>query len=165
MKKKLLIILLAAVSSVIYAQNAPNLIGTDLHGNTHNIYDYLDQGKSVLLDFFILNCTPCQEASKYTELLYENYGPNGSNQLQIISVEVYNNSDEIVEDTSNEWGISNPVINLDAIPIAYLPFVSVYPNYIMISPDKSMNIIHGFEYPTSLVNWEQSINNCNFEGD
>lgn len=165
MKKNLLIVLLAAVSSVIYAQNAPNLIGTDLHGNTHNIYDYLDQGKSVLLDFFILNCTPCQEASKYTEQLYEGYGPNGSNQLQIISVEVYNNSDEIVEDTANEWGISNPVINLDAIPIAYLPFVSVYPNYIMICPDKSMNIIHGFEYPTSLINWEQSINNCNFEGD
>ena len=45
--------------------------------------------------------------------LWESYGPNGNNQMQILSIEVYDNSDEIVEETTNIWGINNPIINLN----------------------------------------------------
>ena len=161
MRKKLFIISIIVYSSLL-AQTAPNLVVTDLNGVTHNVYDYLDEGKSVLLDFFILNCTPCEEGAGYMDEFWESYGPNGNDQMQILSLEVYDNSDEIVEETTNNWGINNPIINLNYIPTSYIPFVEVYPNYIMICPDRSMNIIYGFDYPLTLLQWEQLLNNCSF---
>ena len=71
MIKRIIALLLILHSSII-AQNAPNLELTDLNGVTHNLYDYLDEGKSVLLDFFIVNCTPCQEGAGYLDAFYEN---------------------------------------------------------------------------------------------
>lgn len=164
MIKRIIALLLILHSSII-AQNAPNLELTDLNGVTHNLYDYLDEGKSVLLDFFIVNCTPCQEGSPYLDELWETYGPNGTNQLEVISLEVYNNSDEFVEDAMNQWGVNNPVVNLDAIPDEYTPFVQGYPHYFMICPDKSMSDYLEFHYPASSLFWEQSLNKCNYGDD
>ena len=135
MTKKLFIILLIC-HSLLFAQTAPNLVATDLDGVSHNLYNYLDSGKTVLLDFFIVNCTPCQEAASHMDDFWETYGPNGTDQLEVLSIEVYNNSDETVKETTNSWGINNPVINLDNIPEAYIPFINVYPNYIMVCPDQ-----------------------------
>lgn len=160
MTKKLFIIFFT--HSLLSAQTAPNIAFTDLDGVTHNLYDYLDSGKSVLLDFFILNCTPCEQAANHMDNFWQDYGPNGTNQLQIISLEVYNNSDEAVQETTSSWGINNPIINLDNIPEAYLPFINVYPNYIMICPDRSMEIIYGFDFPSTILKWEQSLNKCNY---
>lgn len=162
---KRLFVIFSIIYSSLLAQTAPNLTVTDLNGVTHDIYDYLDEGKSVLLDFFILNCNPCEEGAGHMDTFWKNYGPNGSDQVQVLSLEVYNNSDEIVEETTNNWGINNPIINLNDIPESYAPFVSVYPNYIMICPDRSMNIIYGFEYPLTIMEWEQSLNNCSFGND
>ena len=164
MIKRIIALLLILHSSII-AQNAPNLELTDLNGVTHNLYDYLDEGKSVLLDFFIVNCTPCQEGSPYLDELWETYGPNGTNQLEVISLEVYDNSDEFVEDAMNQWGVNNPVVNLDAIPDEYIPFVQGYPHYFMICPDKSMTDYLEFHYPASALFWEQSLNKCNYGDD
>ncbi|MFL2563656.1 MAG: TlpA family protein disulfide reductase [Flavobacteriales bacterium] len=161
MTKKLFIILLIS-QSLLFAQTAPNLVETDLDGVSHNLYDHLDSGKTVLLDFFIVNCTPCQEAANHMDDFWGTYGPNGTDQLEILSFEVYNNSDETVKETTNNWGINNPVINLDNIPEAYIPFINVYPNYIMVCPDRSMEIIHGFDFPATILSWEQSSNNCSY---
>ena len=115
MTKKLFIILFIS-RSVLFAQTAPNLFATDLNGVSHNLYDYLDSGKTVLLDFFIVNCTPCQEAASHMDNFWDTYGPNGTDQLEILSIEVYNNSDETVKEIINNWGINNPVINKPTTP-------------------------------------------------
>ena len=163
---KRLFIIFSTIYASLLAQTAPNLVATDLSGVTHNVYEYLNEGKPVLLDFFILNCIPCQKGAGYMDEFWESYGPDGSDQIQILSIEVNNNSDEIVEETSNNWGINNPVINLNDIPEAYIPFVYAYPNYIMICPDRSMSLLtYGFGYPISLLEWEQSLNTCNFGND
>jgi len=163
---KRLFIIFSAIYASLLGQTAPNLVATDLNGVAHNVYEYLDEGKLVLLDFFILNCIPCQDGAEYMSEFWESYGPNGSDQIQILSVEVNNNSDEIVEETSNNWGIINPVINSNDIPGAYIPFVYAFPNYIMICPDRSMSLLaHGFGYPISLLEWEQALNTCNFGND
>lgn len=161
MIKRIITFLIILHSSII-AQNAPNLELIDLDGVTHNLYDYLDEGKSVLLDFFIVNCIPCEEGAGYQDALYENYGPEGTDQLQIISLEVYNNSNSIVQETTTNWGITNPVVNIDAIPEAYIPFVPFYPTYIMVCPNRSMTIISDFDHPHTILEWEIAMNNCNY---
>ena len=157
-----IIALLFIFHSSLFAQTAPDIDFTDLNGVSHNLYDYLDDGKSVLLDFFIVNCTPCQEGTGYLDAFYENYGPEGTDQLQVISLEVYNNSDPIVQEAIVNWGITNPVVNLDYIPESYTPFVPFYPTYIMICPDRSMSIITDFDHPLTILEWELAMNSCNF---
>lgn len=157
-----ILLLFTILNYSLQAQIAPNLVFEDINGVNHNLYEYLDQGKSVLLDFFIVNCTPCQEGAGYLENLYLNYGPEGTDQLQILSIEVYNNSDLIVQNAISDWSITNPVINLDEIPSSYLPFVPFYPTYIMVCPDRSMSIITDFNNPETTLMWEFDFNTCNY---
>lgn len=161
MTKKLFIIFLIS-HSLLSAQTAPNLVATDLDGISHNLYDYLDSGKTVLLDFFNVSCTPCQEAASHMDDFWQTYGPNGTDQLEVLSIEAYNNSNQTVEETINNWGINNPVINLDNIPNAYIPYIDGYPHYIMVCPDRSMDSFRDFEFPETILKWEQSANNCTY---
>ena len=146
------------------AQNnvAPNLIVTDMNGEVHNLYSYLQEGKSVLLDFFIVNCSPCEEGSGYMLNLWNNFGPEGTDQLEILSIEVYNNTDDFVSEAVENWNLLNPVINLNSIPSDYSPFVSEYPNYIMICPDRTMTIFNWIDNPNTLMEWELLLNECNY---
>lgn len=162
--KQLLYIVFFLFPTFLQAQNnvAPNLIVTDMNGEYHNLYSYLEEGKSVLLDFFIVNCSPCEEGSGYMENLWNNFGPEGTDQLEILSIEVYNNTDNFVSEAVDNWNILNPVINLNSIPLNYSPFVSEYPNYIMICPDRSMTIFNWIDNPDTLMEWELLLNECNY---
>jgi hypothetical protein len=58
---------------------APDFTATDLNGNTHQLYDYLDQGYSVVIDFSAAWNGPCwnYHNSGALEDLYINHGPTG----------------------------------------------------------------------------------------
>ena len=164
MTKKLLLFFLCA-QAALFAQTAPNLIVTDLEGTTHNLYNYLDAGKTVILDFFIINCTSCQDGAPYLDEFWVDYGPEGSDDIQVISIEVSSSSNEQVAAIGVEWGIENPVVNLSETPSAFAPFIQSYPTYLVICPNKSMTSLIDFNYPETILSWEQSLNICDFGTD
>ena len=59
---------------------APNFTLQDLNGNTYTLYDYLDQGKTVFIDFFAVWCSPCWSFmnTHALENLYKEHGPAGA---------------------------------------------------------------------------------------
>ena len=91
---------------------APNFFGYDLDGNYQEMEDYLNEGKIVILEFMNVNCGACQAYAPYVEELYEEYGPEGSNQIEIIALEISNSTDNNdCQEYMNEYEGEYPLIN------------------------------------------------------
>lgn len=68
---------------------APDWTLTDINGNSHHLYSYLDSGYTVYIDFSATWCGPCwyYHNSGALENLYLNYGPNGTNEVRVFFIE------------------------------------------------------------------------------
>ncbi len=54
---------------------APDFTVTDIHGQVHHLYaDYLNQGKTVLLEVFYTSCPPCNSMAPLMEPFYQEWG-------------------------------------------------------------------------------------------
>lgn len=89
-----LVLLFAMASTSVFAQLpngsiAPDWTLTDLNGTTYNLYDELNDGKSIVLDISATWCPPCwtYHTSGVLEQLYDDYGPDGTDQVRIFMVE------------------------------------------------------------------------------
>ncbi|MBK7384599.1 MAG: T9SS type A sorting domain-containing protein [Flavobacteriales bacterium] len=73
---------------LVGAQNQ-SWTATDIDGNSIHLQDYLDQGKTVLVDISAYWCGPCWawHTSGIMEKLYHEFGPEGTNDLVIIWVD------------------------------------------------------------------------------
>jgi len=85
MKKLLLsaVLLLSAFKMQAQLPNgsiAPDFTLTDINGTTHNLYNYLDQGYYVMIDFSATWCGPCWSfhQSNTLKTIWANHGPAGA---------------------------------------------------------------------------------------
>lgn len=127
---------------------APDWTLTDLNGNVHHLQDYLDDGKTVFIDMFATWCGPCwnYHQTHALENLYEQYGPDGTDQVMVFGIEsdlstptncIY---DINCPSSQGDWtvGVSYPMIdcapgNGENLPNLYQ--LSYYPTIYGICPN------------------------------
>lgn len=124
---------------------------TDVDGNSHNLFSILNSGKYVCLDFWFVNCPPCQSTSPFYKQAYQNYGCN-SHEIFFMAID---NGDATAavngfENTYLGGPPGYPVIsgndgNGNAVCSAY--GITAYPTYILIAPNG--NIIEQDMWPIS----------------
>jgi len=68
---------------------APDFTLTDYYGTEHNLYNYLDEGKTVFVEIFAAHCPACWNYHQTDKLknIYNSYGPNGTDDLMVLALE------------------------------------------------------------------------------
>jgi len=144
---------------------APDWTATDLNGNTHNLYDILNDGQHVILDFGATWCGPCWDyhQSGILDELYHDYGPDGTNEIRVFMIEADGGTNDAClynlpgcsSGTDGDWvtGTDYPIINLTGadLGIADDYNLNYYPTIYAINAD------HNTVWETGQIsysNWE-----------
>lgn len=69
------------IATVDAQTTAMDFTMNDCNGNMHNLYSELDQNRVVILEFFMLNCSPCIAAAHQIDPLYQQLNSTYNNHL------------------------------------------------------------------------------------
>ncbi len=132
-----------AVNAQIGA-TAPDFTVTDINGNSHNLYSYLNNNKVVLLDVSATWCGPCWNfhSAHYLEDLYAEFGPNGTNEVVVLFYEGDANTNAADlngtgSNTQGDWvtGTPYPIVNESPVQLNLNIFAPLgYPTINVICP-------------------------------
>ena len=94
MKNKILLFFLLTFSITAYGQlpdgsSSPDFTLDDLGGSSHNLYSYLDEGYSAVLDFSATWCGPCwnYHQTGILEDIWSDYGQGGDDLAMVFMIE------------------------------------------------------------------------------
>ena len=141
--KKIITLLLATLCSLYVSAQTPlttavDFTATDCHGTEVHLFDILDGGQYVLLDFFYKACGPCQQA---TPKVAEAYSLLGCNQGDIFFMEVspYDN-DAALQSWVSTYGIEYPTIGTSSngASIVNSYGITAFPTIILIAPNRTI---------------------------
>ena len=144
MKKLITLILALAIGFGLKAQcplnQAIDFTATDCHGTEVHLFDILDGGQYVLIDFFFVNCGPCQQA---TPKVVESYYAMGCNMHDVFYMEISDrDSDAACQTWCQNYGVEYPTISGPAggSGICNTYGIPAFPTVILIAPDRSIVI-------------------------
>ena len=126
---------------------APDFTVTDIHGQVHHLYeDYLNQGKTVLLEIFYTTCPPCNAMAPLLEPFYHEWGA-GEYDVEFIKLSDKNfDTNPLItayQETYNETFIAagKDGGSLDAVQPykngSFGPW-SGTPTFVVIAPDRTV---------------------------
>ncbi|MEM1219634.1 MAG: redoxin domain-containing protein [Bacteroidota bacterium] len=127
------------------AQDAPDFSIVDTKGDPHTLYmDYLDQGKTVVLDLFFVNCPPCNDLAPLLEPLYQEWGA-GQGDVEFFSITGVDNNASI-DGFKAQHGVTFPAAGTEGNgPATEQPYTSNqfgtflgYPTLVVIAPDRTV---------------------------
>lgn len=144
MKKIFTFVLATLLSINVFAQcplsTAVDFTATDCHGTEVHLFDILDGGQYVLIDFFFTTCGPCQQA---TPKIAEAYQLLGCNMHDVFFMEVSpSDNDTQCQNWCQQYGIEYPTIGTSSTgaSICNTYGIPAYPTVILIKPDRSIVI-------------------------
>jgi Secretion system C-terminal sorting domain len=159
MKKYITVLFLLFSFSRCFAQPAegsiaPDFTVTDINNNSYSLYEKLDEGKIVVLHFFASWDSFSWDYLQSGEMqsLYSLYGPEGTDQIDVWSIESEPNNSlaqlqgpaAITGDQSTQtygdWITNNVVPIIDSSAIAELFQIEYLPTVLIICPDKIINV-------------------------
>jgi len=136
---------------------APDFTVVDITGETHNLYDILGSGKTVILDFYTTWCAPCWNYHNGKELskMWEIHGPDGFDDYVIIAVESdgFTSLDDIMGTGGNTLGdwtddVFYPMVDNDQIQDLFK--IESYPTYVQICTDRTaVEVTRNYSNPNS----------------
>jgi thiol-disulfide isomerase/thioredoxin len=110
---KLLIATLISFSNHVIAQvsidTAVDFSVKDVNSVSHHLFDYLDNDKIIVIDFFTTNCGPCQTYASHVSQAYEYFGCNEGNVI-FLGMNWGSNNDE-VRIFDSLWGAHYPSVS------------------------------------------------------
>ena len=134
----------------------------DSDGTTHNLYDELDAGNTVLIDLFSTTWGACQT---YTSVIEEAYVNNGSGEDGVLfwGLTPYDSDGEI-NAYKAAYGVTNPCAGVDGggpeaidIVIEGQPFYG-YPTYLVICPNRT--VYFNVCWPPTATCFDQYFDQC-----
>lgn len=144
MKKLLLFVIALTLGLGLRAQTnltvAVDFTATDIHGTEVHLFDILDGGQAVLIDFFFTTCGPCQQACPK---LVQAYTALGCNMHDVFFMEIATgDSDAACLNWVNNFGVEYPTISGvgGGTAICNQYNIPAYPTVILIMPDHSIAI-------------------------
>lgn len=144
MKKIFTFIFAIALSFNVFAQcgitTAVDFTATDCHGTEVNLFDILDGGQYVVIDFFFTTCGPCQQA---TPNVVDSYYAMGCNMYDVFYMEISpSDDDDACQTWANTYGVEYPTIgsSSNGTDICTQYQIGAYPTVILIAPDRSILI-------------------------
>ena len=144
MKRLFTFIFAIALSVNVFAQcpytTAFDFQAVDCHGTQVNLFEILDGGQYVLIDFFFTTCGPCQQA---TPKIVESYYSFGCNMHDVYYMEVsVSDGDPACQTWAANYGVEYPTISTagGGATICNTYGIAQYPTVILIAPDHSIVI-------------------------
>ncbi|MCF8369559.1 MAG: T9SS type A sorting domain-containing protein [Bacteroidales bacterium] len=155
MQKIFILILILGFSITINAQTpltvAENFSIKATDGATLDLYEILDNGQFVFIDFFAVNCGPCQVFAPDVQQSYITFGEN-QNEVFFMGIS-YTANNALIEEWDSIYGIGYPNVSGTEgggynVHLQY--GIQSFPTLVLIAPDK--NIVSQIYLPTYIPN-------------
>lgn len=141
-----LFVIVSLLPYELASQTAPNFEVFTTQQEAFELYDYLNQDKVVVIEFFFTSCPPCAAIAPFMEPLYQSFG-GGSNDVEFLLVSNKSfDSNSDVSAYTQQYGFTFPGAGQDG---GALDVWSTYndgtfgtifgtPAFIVIAPDKTL---------------------------